>query len=139
MLTILSFAAIHACSACPVPHGRSIDLEQCRYPARSMSDTIPDWGNRFGFPFTRDEFIRAHLLVDSREVAEAMAYPIYSPEPGEFIGVSVMDGTLLLLAALSDAVAERVVAYRPGLKGEVERIRADPKRFIDSLRRRDEP
>jgi hypothetical protein len=45
-----------------------------------------------------------------------------------------MDGDLLLLAALSEEIASRVVAYRPKLKDLVQRVRADPEAFLRSWR-----
>jgi hypothetical protein len=97
-----------------------------------MTDTLP-FGNRFGFPFTRDEYRAALLQVYSQEEAEPQVRFIYEPDP-ETIGVTVMDGTLLLIAALSPELANRVVAYRPALKPLVERIRADPAEALRSWR-----
>ena len=99
--------------------------------AHSVNDTIRDWGNKFGFPFTREEFVRAHAQVRPRSEAEMRARRIYDPGP-ELIGVTVMDGDLLLLALLSAEIAERVVAYRPQIRELVQLVRADPKRVIES-------
>jgi hypothetical protein len=100
-----------------------------------MTDTLP-YGNRFGFPFTRDEYRAALLQVYSPEEAEPQVRFIYEPDP-ETIGITVMDGTLLLIAALSPELADRVEAYRPGLKPLLDVLRVDPQGFIRS--RRDTP
>lgn len=101
--------------------------------AEAMGDTLP-YGNKFGIPFTRDEYKRALLLVFTEEEAEAQVRELYDPD-SELIGVTVMDGTLYLLAALSPELADRVVAYRPSTKPLADRIRADPEAAIRSLRR----
>jgi hypothetical protein len=97
-----------------------------------LSDTLP-YGNRFHVPFTREEMTRALLLTlpDSAAVSQIVDQ-IYSPDQ-ETTGVAVTDGTLLVLAALSDDVARRVIAYRPSLTAAVEKIRADPEAFTASL------
>ena len=45
-----------------------------------------------------------------------------------------MDGDLLLLAALSEAMAFRVLAYRPALADLVRMVRADHDEFLQSWR-----
>lgn len=97
-----------------------------------MADTLP-YGNKFGIPFTRDEYKRALLQVYPEAEAEEQVRFVYAPD-SELIGVTVMDGTLLLLAALSPETADRVVAYRPKLKELVDRVRADPQAAIRSWR-----
>lgn len=89
-----------------------------------MADTLP-YGNRFGFPFTREELVRAQMQVMPREEAEAVARAVYDQDAPEVIGVHVADGNLLLLALLSEDLAARVVAYRPALREMIERFRQD--------------
>ena len=98
-----------------------------------MADTLP-YGNRFGIPFTRDEFKRALLQVYTEREAEEQVRSLYDPD-SELIGVTIMDGTLLLLATLSPEMADRVEAYRPRIKPLVDRIRADPQAALRSFRR----
>ena len=93
-----------------------------------MADTLP-FGNRFGLPFTREEFKRSLQPIMPEDEAEFQARVIYEPDP-EAIGIGIADMNLLLLAALSDDVAQRVIAYRPRLRDAVLRIRENPKAFL---------
>lgn len=93
-----------------------------------MADTLP-YGNRFGLPFTREEYKRALRVIAPADEAEIQTLAIYEPDP-ETIGIGIADLNLLLLAALSDDVAQRVIAYRPKLRDEVLRIRENPEGFI---------
>ncbi|HLL47184.1 MAG TPA: hypothetical protein VK399_10780 [Longimicrobiaceae bacterium] len=95
---------------------------------------MPPQEPRSQLPFTREEYVRAHLQVKSRKEAEALASGLFDQSPPEVIGVHVMDGDLLLLAALSEEIASRVVAYRPKLRELVQRVRADPEAFLRSWR-----
>jgi hypothetical protein len=97
-----------------------------------VGDTVP-FGNRFGLPFTREEYKRALQQITEEEKAEFLTRLIYEPDP-EAIGIGLSDTDLLLLAALSDSVAERVVAYRPRLRDAVVRVRANPTAFIAGFR-----
>lgn len=97
----------------------------------TMADTMP-FGNRFGFPFTRDEYKRALRQILPEAQAEFRVRLVYEPDP-EAIGVGVSDVDLLLLAALSDDLGERVSAYRPKLRETVERVRANPNSFISGF------
>jgi hypothetical protein len=87
-----------------------------------------------GFPFTRDEYSRALLLINPPELADMLTAALYDASPGR-IGVTIMDGDLLLLAALSDEMGERVVAFRPSVRKMVRTIRADPAAFIAGIRK----
>jgi hypothetical protein len=99
-----------------------------------MADTLP-FGNRYGFPFTREEFVRAQLLIYTREEAEAAAAHIYDDAPErETMGVHVMDGTLLLIALLSDDLAARVIEYRPAVRETFDYVRANREAFLMELR-----
>jgi hypothetical protein len=95
---------------------------------------MPRQEPRFQLPFTREEYVRAHLQVKPRKEAEALASGLFDQSPRDVIGVHVMDGDLLLLAALSEEIASRVVAYRPRLRDLVQRVRADPEAFLRSWR-----
>jgi len=105
------------------PRGRPVDV----------GDTVP-FGNRFGFPFTREEYKRALRQITEEKEAEFRTRLIYEPDP-EAIGIGLSDTDLLLLAALSDSVAQRVVAYRPRLRDAVLRVRENPTAFIAGFRR----
>ncbi len=95
---------------------------------------MPKQEPSFRFPFTREEYVRAHLQVKPPMEAEALASGLFDQDPSEVIGVHVMDGDLLLLAALSEEIASRVVAYRPRLGDLVRRVRADPEACLRSWR-----
>ncbi|HEX8903692.1 MAG TPA: hypothetical protein VF771_02480 [Longimicrobiaceae bacterium] len=97
-----------------------------------MADTLP-FGNRFGFPFTREEYKRSLRQVLPEAEAEAQTGVIYDPDP-EATGFGIADTNLLWLAALSDDVAQRVIAFRPRLRDEVLRVRQDPQAFIAAFR-----
>jgi hypothetical protein len=127
-----------ACLACaialdtiPETTLRSAPAE-LRGRATDVADTVP-FGNRFGFPFTREEYKRALRQITEAEEAEFRTRLIYEPDP-EAIGIGISNTDLLLLAALSDSVAERVVAYRPKLRDAVLRVRANPTAFIAGFR-----
>lgn len=102
-------------------------------PAVTMAE-VPPQEPRFQFPFTREEYVRAHFQVKPRNDAEALASGLFDQDPSEVIGFHVMDGDLLLLAALSEDLASRVVAYRPKLSDLVQTVRADPEAFLKSWR-----
>lgn len=110
---------------------RSAPVEPGGRPA-SVGDTVP-FGNRFGLPFTREEYKRALRQITEEEEAEFRTRLIYEPDP-ETIGIGVSDTDLFLLAALSDSVARRVVAYRPRLRDAVLRVRENPTAFIAGFR-----
>jgi hypothetical protein len=128
MLVWLLFAAgwitatVQRTSAVPVPSR-----------VEAMADTLP-YGNRFGIPFTQEEVKRALLQVYTEQEADEQVRRLYDPDP-DVIGVTIMDGTLLLLATLSPEMADRVEAYRPKIKPLVDRIRADPQAALRSWRR----
>jgi hypothetical protein len=96
-------------------------------------DTVPHQ-TLPGFPFTRDEYRRALLLIDPPEVADLLTAALFDQEPSR-IGVTIMDGDLLLLTALSDEMALRVVAFRPSLREMVRTVRADPAAFVAEIRK----
>ena len=91
------------------------------------------YGNRFGVPFTRDEYVRALQLVMADEHAESLVRTIYDPDP-ETTSVEIMDGDLFLLASLSEDLARRVVEFRPTLAAEVRLLRLNPDRFREYCR-----
>jgi len=96
--------------------------------AAAVADTVP-FGNRFGLPFTRDEYKRSLRQIKPEEEAEFLTRVIYEPDP-EAIGIGISDTNLLLLAALSEDVAQRVIAYRPKLRDQVLWIRENREAFI---------
>ena len=93
----------------------------------AMNDTMP-FGNRFGFPFTRGEYKRALRQIRTEEEAKLRVRLLYEPDPA-----AIADLDLLLLAALSEEIAARVIEYRPRLRDLLERVRDDPKAFIESI------
>ena len=93
-----------------------------------MADTVP-YGNRFGFPFTREEFKRSLQFIAPEDEAEFQTRLLYEPDP-KAMGMGIADLNLLLLAALSDEVAQRVIAYRPKLRDAVLRVRENPEAFV---------
>lgn len=133
---MLTFAASFACTltldTTPTSVPRSTPLEPPREGPVIMADTVP-FGNRFGFPFTREEYKRALRQIFPEDDAEFQTRLIYEPDP-EAIGIGIADFNLLLLAALSDAVAERVIAYRPRLRDAVLWVREDPEGFVAGSR-----
>jgi hypothetical protein len=102
-------------------------------PVVCMAETLPQ-DSLAPLPFTREEYVRAHLQVRSASEAESLASGLFDTQAPEVIGVHVMDGDLLLLAALSDEIASRVCTYRPSLDTLVRRVRADPEGFLKSWR-----
>lgn len=83
----------------------------------SMSD---DWG----LPFTPREIEDALALGGDRAHARAeVAHLKADVETYGAGNTNFADGTLLLLAALSEELAERVVNYAPELASEVRRLR----------------
>jgi hypothetical protein len=82
-----------------------------------------------GVPFTWEEYLRAQLQVRPRDHAEVMARRLFDT-PG-MIGAHLMDGDLLLLALLSEDLAERVVTFRPALRRPVEESRQDPAATVE--------
>ena len=91
-------------------------------------DTLP-FGNHFGLPFTREEYKRALRQKMPEAEAEFQSRAIYEPD-AKTIGIAIGDANLLLLAALSDDVAQRVIAYRPQLRDLVLWIRENPEAFL---------
>lgn len=106
---------------------------ELQHPTTSMADTLP-YGNRFDFPFTRDEYRRALLQVRPADEAELFVRALYEPED-DAQSVHMMDLDLLLLAALSDELAQRVTAFRPRLADSVEAVRGDSARFLQSWKK----
>ena len=101
-----------------------------------MSDPLP-YGNRFGFPFTREEYKRALVQVRSEEDAEFFVRMIYEPDK-EVTGITFGDLDLLLLASLSPGLATRVTEYAPRLRERVREVLADPS-FLRALRKAEAP
>lgn len=85
-------------------------------------------------PFTRAELICAQMLARRQEEAERIADELLQ-ECG-LLSTMAVDGHLLLLAALSDEIAERVIAFRPTLAEIVGMLRRDPEGFIRSITRK---
>ena len=100
--------------------------------AAIMSDSLP-YGNRFGLPFTREEYERALLQVRSEEDAEFFARIIFEPDE-EASGIAFADADLLALAALTSDLAARIVEYKPRLRERVQVVQADPQAFVRLMR-----
>ena len=84
------------------------------------------------FPFTREEYTRALLQVMPPEEVSAIMNSAFAAET---IGINIADGDLLIIAALSDEMGERVLTYRPALREMVQRVRANPIVFLADVRR----
>jgi hypothetical protein len=133
MLTLAAcFAYTLALDTTPTAALPITPVEQRKDGPAIVADTVP-FGNRFGFPFTREEYKRALRQILPEDDAEFQTRLIYEPDP-EAIGYGIADFNLLLLAALSDAVAQRVIAYRPELRDAVLWVREDPEGFVAGLR-----
>ena len=78
-----------------------------------MADTAQD-PNPYRLPFSREEYVAAQALVRSHEEAERWAGPLFTRDPN-VIGVTVADGDYVLLALVSDELAQRMIAARPWL------------------------
>jgi hypothetical protein len=97
-----------------------------------MADTAQD-PNPYRLPFSREEYVAAQSLVRSREEAEKRAGPLFTRD-SKVIGVTVMDGDYVLLALVSDELAQRMVAARPWLAELIRWTRANREETLRSLR-----
>lgn len=88
-----------------------------------MSDTTPD-PNPYRLPFTREEYVLAEAQIRPREQAERRAARLFDRSP-DVIGISVMEGEIILVALVSDELAERMKRYRPSAAEIIDRCRAD--------------
>lgn len=129
---MLNLASCLVCSAAAfqanLPAAARVAASGAKEASVVMADTLP-YGNRFGLPFTREEFKRALQQIKPEAEAEFETRLIYEPDH-EIIGIGISDLNLLLLAALSDDVAQRVIAFRPKLRDQVLRVRENPDFFI---------
>ncbi|HEX2204105.1 MAG TPA: hypothetical protein VHG91_12430 [Longimicrobium sp.] len=84
-------------------------------------------------PFTNGEVLHALSLVMPAQIVEGarMHQEGGVNDPCTFW---VSDGMLLVLAAISEVGAQRVVGYRPDLASKVAEIRQDPNGYINSAR-----
>lgn len=80
-------------------------------------------------PFTREEYIAAQSLVRPRRVAEQRAAVLFTRDP-DVIGITVMDGDYVLLALVSDELAERMIAARPRIAELFRWARANREEFL---------
>lgn len=85
-------------------------------------------------PFTRREAAAALALIMPRDVARIAAWKMFRALRKGEGGFTFAGDTVLLLAVASDDAAARLVAMRPDLREEVERVRADPAAFVRSLK-----
>ena len=105
-----------------------------------MFDTTPD-PNPYRLPFTREEYIYAQAQIRPREQAVRRAAMLFEPSP-EVIGITLMDGELILVALVSDELAERMKRYRPAAAELIDRCRANRDEVLRQWResiRDDEP
>jgi hypothetical protein len=89
-------------------------------------------------PFSREELVAAFAVTVDLECAERMVEFLLHPPDDEVPEGSVpvlADGTLLVLAALSNDLAHRVLKYRPLLNEEVRAIRSNPARWLSEIER----
>jgi hypothetical protein len=97
-----------------------------------MPDTAQD-PNPYRMPFSREEYVAALALVRSHEEAEQRAGPLFTRDPN-VIGVTVMDGDYVLLALVSDELAERMIAARPWLAELIGWARTNREETLRSFR-----
>ncbi|HET7460715.1 MAG TPA: hypothetical protein VFJ82_05690 [Longimicrobium sp.] len=97
-----------------------------------MTDTAPD-PNPYRLPFTRDEYVAAQLLVRSRAEAEEQANRLFTRDPN-LIGITVMDGDYVLVALVSNELAERMIAARPRIGELVRRAQANREVILRAYR-----
>lgn len=84
----------------------------------------------WAFPFSEEEYTQAHSgIMPAAEVARVIS------ELKASRGGTISDGTLLLLATVSDKTAQKVVEYRPSLAEAVRTVRKDPAAFKEAVRR----
>jgi len=86
------------------------------------------------FPFTREEYIAGQALVRTRAEAEDQAARLFDPRP-DVIGITVMDGDYVLVALVSDELAERMMAARPRIAHLVRHAQANREEFLREFRR----
>jgi hypothetical protein len=111
-----------------LPTGREGRLEDQRRPLA-----------RFGIPFSRAELVRAEVLGGSSPDDAVRSVSTLLETAESSLGVTIMDVTLLVLAAISEDVAARVIQYRPELHEQVQAVRRNPSRFLQGLRRNEQP
>ena len=97
-----------------------------------MADTAQD-PNPYRMPFTREEYIAAQSLIRPRRVAEQRAAVLFTRDP-DVIGITVADGDYVLLALVSDELAERMIAARPRIAELFRWVRAHREEFLSSFR-----
>lgn len=93
--------------------------EGARMTAPPVGEPMP-----LALPFTPDEMRAALILILPADRVEREVRHLFGPEIGHIVSIS--DGTLLLLASVSEDAARRVIDYAPRLREKVEEIRADP-------------
>ena len=84
-------------------------------------------------PFTKTELFSALELVMPADLVEMQRNELreWPDEPGT---LPIGDDMLLILAAVSESHAARVVSFRPDLREQVAGVRADPAAFLESRR-----
>ena len=97
-----------------------------------MADTAQDQ-NPYRLPFSREEYVTAQALVRPLREAEQRAAPLFARDP-DVIGVTVMDGDYVLLALVSDELAERLIADRPRIAGLIRWACANREEVLRSYR-----
>jgi len=84
-------------------------------------------------PFTKTELLEAMAAVMPVEVVQ-----LYRAELSEVLEeearMSITDPMLLILAALSEGGAERLLEARPDLRDQVADVRADPAAYLARMR-----
>jgi hypothetical protein len=85
-------------------------------------------------PFTKTELLDGLAAVMPPDAVEEFRIDLRDlpDEPGL---MTISDGMLLILAALSSDYGERVIRARPELRDEVLAVRADPAAFLERARR----
>lgn len=89
-----------------------------------MNDDAAD-PNPNRLPFTRDEYLSVVSKVVTGQEAEQLAARMYEPHP-DLIGITLMDGDYLLMAAVSADIADRLSSMWPRLSEAISWARANP-------------
>ena len=84
-------------------------------------------------PFTKTELLEALAAVMPAEAVEEFRTDLRD-FPDEPDTMTITDGILLVLAALSDEYARRVIEVRPDLRDGVAAVRENPAAHLERVR-----
>ena len=89
-------------------------------------------------PFTKAELLDALAAVMPAQAVEEFRADLrdFADEPGR---MTITDGMLLVLAALSEEYGQRVIGVRPDLSDRVSVVRANPAAHLERVRSQGHP